>query len=168
MRFGKLIVLEKMEINKHNKDIYKCKCDCGNETKVWSSSLTTGHTLSCGCTRSKYETMISNIVKELGYDSKKEYQINLNNEEISYFRFDVFIPSINLAIEYDGEFHFKPIPFINIEDSIINLKQIQKRDKIKEKYCYENDIYLLRIPYTQKENIKNIIIETINLITCND
>ena len=168
MKFGKLLVLEKIKTNKHNKDIYRCKCDCGNETEVWSSSLTTGHTTSCGCIRSKYENLINEIVSKLGYDGKKEYQVNLKNNKIDYFRFDVYIPSIKLAIEYDGEFHFKPIPFINIENSIIELEKTQERDMIKEKYCYENNIFLLRIPYTQKENIENIIIETINLITCND
>ena len=170
MKFGKLTVLEISYTNKHGKDVYKCICDCGNECEVWSNCLTTNHTISCGCSKSKYNIIIGDILNELGYEHIKEYYIDLSNycTDVKYIRFDVFIPSLNLAIEYDGEFHFKPIPYLNIEESILSLERTQYRDKIKDKYCYDNNIYLLRIPYTQNKNIKNIIIDTINIITCND
>lgn len=32
---------------------WKCKCDCGNETVVSTCKLTSGHTRSCGCLKSK-------------------------------------------------------------------------------------------------------------------
>lgn len=38
-----------------NKNVWLCRCRCGNECEVTSSHLTTGHTRSCGCL--KAETM---------------------------------------------------------------------------------------------------------------
>lgn len=32
-----------------------CKCDCGNQIKVLGSSLTSGHTKSCGCLSKQYK-----------------------------------------------------------------------------------------------------------------
>lgn len=48
-RFGKLVVLEQAGRNKLKKVLWKCKCDCGNESVVVSGSLVTGNTTSCGC-----------------------------------------------------------------------------------------------------------------------
>lgn len=33
--------------------VWKCKCDCGNMVDVLGSSLTSGHTKSCGCLQTK-------------------------------------------------------------------------------------------------------------------
>lgn len=47
-KFNRLTVL--YEDHKVGKIHYwKCKCDCGNETVVVGSALTSGHTKSCGC-----------------------------------------------------------------------------------------------------------------------
>lgn len=51
--YGKLTVLEEMapHITPHGKKkrMWKCKCECGNETIVEMSNLRNGHTTSCGC-----------------------------------------------------------------------------------------------------------------------
>lgn len=49
MRFGKLEVLERVENNYRGDAMWKCKCDCGNETIVVGKSLRNGSTKSCGC-----------------------------------------------------------------------------------------------------------------------
>lgn len=48
-RFGKLIVLYRMQDDSTTSAVWYCKCDCGNFTKAKTSSLTRGVTLSCGC-----------------------------------------------------------------------------------------------------------------------
>lgn len=170
LKFGKLRVIENTGERKNDKDIYKCLCDCGHYCYVRSSSLTTSHTTSCGCVSSNYNNIISGILDELGYNYETEYHVDLKDysDDVKYIRFDVFIESLNLAIEYDGEFHFMPIPYLDIDEGIKNLERTQYRDKVKNKYCYDNNIYLLRIPYTQSKNIKDIILKTIDIITCND
>jgi len=47
--FGKLVVLEQAGRDKLKKVLWRCKCECGNETVVVSGSLVTGNTTSCGC-----------------------------------------------------------------------------------------------------------------------
>ena len=48
-KFHRLEVLSLIGKDKANHAIWKCKCDCGNETNIQSSHLITGHTKSCGC-----------------------------------------------------------------------------------------------------------------------
>lgn len=53
MKFGRLTVIQRVDNyiqpNGQTKVMYKCICDCGNETIVSSSHLTSKHTTSCGC-----------------------------------------------------------------------------------------------------------------------
>ena len=167
LKIGKLKVLKPIK-RIGRRDVYLCQCDCGKTCEVISYSLSTYHTTSCGCSRSKYEGILFDIVKNLGYDCIKEYQINLSDSIISYIRFDLFVPSLSLAIEFDGEFHFSPIPWLPIDDAIKSLELRQYSDNLKDKYCFDNNLYILRIPFTEKNNIKEHIINTINIITCND
>ena len=37
------------------------------------------------------------------------------------------------------------------------------RDELKNKYCKENDIKLIRIPYNSFKDIKNILLKNLNL-----
>lgn len=48
MRFGKLIVLRRVDNTKSGKAQWLCRCDCGNETTVVSNKLISGKTSSCG------------------------------------------------------------------------------------------------------------------------
>lgn len=47
--FGKLTAIEQAGRDKLKKVLWRCKCECGNETVVVAGSLTTGNTTSCGC-----------------------------------------------------------------------------------------------------------------------
>ena len=114
-RFGKLTVQEALPItNKFNRKVYKCICDCGNETFVASSSLTTNHTLSCGCLNSYYNIYIGKLLDEKEIEYKSEYQVI---SEGNKYRFDFYLPKYNLFIEYDGIQHYEPQFFINITKS---------------------------------------------------
>ncbi len=56
-KFGYLTVLYRVEnTGKSRAIVWHCKCDCGNECDVRSSSLISGHTKSCGCLRPKVIT----------------------------------------------------------------------------------------------------------------
>jgi hypothetical protein len=46
-RFGRLIAIGKVVIDKRG--YYICKCDCGNERTIRSDSLVSGKSKSCGC-----------------------------------------------------------------------------------------------------------------------
>jgi hypothetical protein len=66
-----------------------------------------------------------------------------------YIEFDFFLPKNNLCIEYDGIQHFKPVNFFGGD---IRFNKIKETDKLKDDYCKENKINMLRISY--KEDIK--------------
>lgn len=50
-RFGKLVALKKVgySVGKSPKQLWECRCDCGNVVVVRKSALFRGHTRSCGC-----------------------------------------------------------------------------------------------------------------------
>ena len=78
---------------------------------------------------------------------------------------------LKLIIEYDGEGHYEPIDFAGKgkEWANKNFERIKKYDNLKNDYCKENNLFLLRIPYWEFNNIKEIIYQEIEkLKTFND
>ena len=79
------------------------------------------------------------------------YQYSLNQcRDVLPLPFDFFLPEYKLLVEIDGEGHYRPCHFNQIgydkarETFIIT----KKHDKIKDDYCANNNLTLLRIPYT--------------------
>lgn len=131
--------------------IIKIKCQCKKDGFVWSTkpySLLHGH--GCPkCSESKGERQVSRILDELNLTYLREHRFK--NCKYKYrLSFDFFLPEYNCCIEYDGIQHFEPIAKFG---GLKGLKSNQKRDKIKNTYCRENNINLIRIPYTE-ENIE--------------
>ena len=69
-------------------------------------------------------------------------------------RLDFYIEDINLAIEYDGQQHYKPIEKFGGQEEF---EKTIYRDKLKDKYCNDNNIQLIRIPYYDFNNIESIL-----------
>ena len=106
---------------------------------------------------SKYENYIMEILKSAKIKFLKEKTFkDLKN---GLYRFDFYLPDYNLFIEYDGIQHFEPVRFHgdNTEKNERAFKKIQEYDNIKNNYCKENKINLLRIPYWETKNIEKII-----------
>lgn len=83
-------------------------------------------------------------------------------------RFDFYLPDYNTLIEYDGSQHYHT--GTGIFDSPEKIQQIQKRDQIKNKFAQDNNITLIRIPYTHfdKINIEDLLPETSHFIVTPD
>jgi hypothetical protein len=147
--YGRLTVVEEAG-RKGTQKLWKCICECGNETYLTSHILASGHTNSCGCLRSekvsRREVMISEILSSMGikYISEKSFD-DLKGVGNKSLRFDFFVPSINTVIEYDGMQHFIPIQYFGGETHYNRQKE---NDLIKDSYCDMNGIRLLRLPYT--------------------
>lgn len=111
------------------------------------------------CKRSIGEEIIENVLTS--------YNIQFNTEhtfkECKYKKclpFDFYLPNNNMCIEFDGEQHFKPIPYFGGDSTL----QIQKiKDSIKDEYCKLNNIHLLRIPYSKLTHIEQIIKNELHL-----
>jgi hypothetical protein len=52
-KFGRLTVKEWAGSDKHQKILWRCVCECGNERVVPTAHLRSGHTSSCGCSRNE-------------------------------------------------------------------------------------------------------------------
>lgn len=58
-RYGKLTAIcPTGEKNPAGSMIWKCRCDCGNETKVAVSELNSGNCKSCGCLKEEYQKLL--------------------------------------------------------------------------------------------------------------
>jgi hypothetical protein len=84
----------------------------------------------------------------------------INIETNTRLRFDVailnFDKSITKVIELDGESHYMGTEFWGGSEG---LKLRKYRDNIKTKYCQDNNIKLLRIPYWDFDKIETILKE---------
>lgn len=161
-RYGKLVALYPIYSNKkdtHTK--WFCKCDCGNETIVDLGNLTQGFTKSCGCTISFQEERIIKLLRQ----SKKVfyYQYKFNN--LNNKKFDFFVDN-KYVIEYDGEQHFHYSN--NSWNTKEHFERTRKSDLEKNKYCFINNIPIIRIPYNADYTYQDLILETSRFILTQD
>ena len=164
-KFGKLTAIKYSgESTFEGNAIWECKCDCGRITKVSSANL--GRTISCGMCgpHSKGELKIEKILNDNNISFKTQYSSpDLLSNKNSRLYFDFFVDN-KYIIEYDGEQHFYYNGRgWNTEEAFIKL---QERDKLKNQWCKDNNIPLIRIPYTHLEELclEDLQLETSNFI----
>lgn len=106
------------------------------------------------CHSSKGENRISNFLKlkDIDFQQQKRFTNCRNKKPLP---FDFYLKDFNLCIEYDGAQHFEFIEGLHKEEK--NFYESLYRDQIKTNYCKDNNINLLRIAYTDYENIETII-----------
>lgn len=155
-QFGYLTALSTPYDKKDNasKGSYvRCKCICGKEIEVAKKHLfeNNNKTISCGCAiQSSGEIKITKLLEDANIDFQSQYRIRAFSIR-SPFDFAIFKNGQLLGlIEYDGEQHFEAIEFFGGEEK---LKIQQERDMKKNKWCKENNIRLIRIPYTEYNNL---------------
>ena len=117
----------------------------------------------CSRTIWKGEEKIKNWLEDNGFFLNKDYfrEVkfkNLKGERNMPLRYDFYIPSKNLLIEYNGEQHYAPRKKFGDEKTFTKRK---KYDKIKENYAIENKINLLIIPYWDFDKVEEILNENI-------
>lgn len=172
--YGYLTVLERVTEAKpkDGRAQWLCQCKCGNQIITTGKLLRDGHKLSCGCMKkSKGELKIEQILeeKEIKYAEQYTVYINQNDYDVKqkhpyYFDFAVFDSNEQLLylIEYDGMQHFT---YKENSDFWTNEEGFQKtriRDNLKNNYCLNNNIPLIRIPYTHYDKlcIEDLLLET--------
>lgn len=74
--------------------------------------------------------------------------------------FDFYLPQKNTVIEFDGKQHFQMMKYAKTNEENIRQFQLgQLRDEIKNQYCIQKNIRMLRIPYWEFDNIETILSE---------
>jgi len=161
--FGYLTILKRAERGDGRVN-YLCRCLLCDGLSIKNGYyIKKGHTISCGCLRSRGERRLIEILSGRGidYGHDKGFQDcrGLPSEKKKSglkLRFDFVIhdgPRVAGIIEYDGKGHFEPC---------YNRKNIQTFeralvcDRIKDNYCRDKGIPLLRIKYTEFDNMENI------------
>ena len=113
------------------------------------------------CNLSKGEMFIELWLKKnnISYIPQKRFE---DCKNIKPLPFDFYLLDYNTCIEFDGEQHFKPVLWHNISNvkAKSNFNDIKINDCIKDKYCKESGIKLIRIPYTKIKKI-DLILEKI-------
>ena len=72
------------------------------------------------------------------------YQHKISHEDGTWQYMDFYISEGKICIEYNGKQHYEDTSFFNT-----NLEEQAKRDLKKKKYCTDNDILFVEIPYTE-------------------
>jgi hypothetical protein len=119
------------------------------------------HLFGGGCPKCKSSKGEIKILKYLDDKNiKYEYQKIFNNCKLkTYLPFDFYLLDYNVCIEYDGEQHFRSVDYFGGSQSFEDRKT---KDEIKNKYCIDNNIKLIRISYVDIENIEKILNKNLN------
>ena len=160
-RYGKLIAVEPTEKRYGNGSVvWKCRCDCGNIVYISVNSLEGNKQKSCGCShgdiQSFGEKLIEKILNRNNINFKKEYSFNscINPKTNRKLRFDFYLTDFNCCIEYDGKQHYIETAFCKE-----SLDERRIKDKIKNQYCKEYNIKLIRIPYWDYDRLNEKYIQ---------
>lgn len=165
-KYGMLTVLEPADESYFGRKTgvkWLCRCDCGGIKIVSENLLERGEVISCGCLVSNSEYKIRQFLINHNIEHETQYKfkdcVNPKTQRKLKFDFAIFKnKELSFVVEYDGEQHFDIQRYSSDYDT--NKKKYEElkyRDQIKDKYCKDNNIDLLRIPYTQKDDIEKIL-----------
>lgn len=95
------------------------------------------------CKSSKGEKIIRDwlVKNNISFEEQKQF---VDCKYKNNLKFDFYLPNLNICIEFNGEQHYKSIEYFGGASDF--LRRV-KRDKIKNKYCIDNNIKLCVIKY---------------------
>lgn len=136
-----------------NSDKLKIRCDKGHEISTSFKNLLKGNRCpECGVI-SHGEEKIKQILERENISFEIQYTFK-DCKFKKVLPFDFYLKDKNILIEYDGIQHFEIREYFGGLNSFIDTKI---RDTIKNIYCKENNIKLIRIPYWKFESIEEIL-----------
>lgn len=145
-------------VNAHVPILHKCKI-CGHEWMAKPNNVFNNNRGCPKCQISNGERVIAQLLDKLGVD----YTMQMKFDACRHKRplpFDFYLKNYNIAIEYQGEQHYRPVDIFGGQE---HFEQQKLHDEIKNEYCYDNNIQLITIPYWEFNNIENIILDNLKL-----
>ena len=140
------------------------RCSCGREyITTWENVKCDGKVRCDYCTHkvSSGELAVETWLQDnnVVYEKQKTFDdlVGLAGKK---YRYDFYLPEYNLCVEYDGQQHFRTVNFsgsMSEEKLIVNLLDTYDHDCLKNQYCEDNGIDLLRISYKDKDRIPEIL-----------
>lgn len=92
---------------------------------------------------SSYEEKVIQLLKQANIKFQREK--TFSDLKGGSFRYDFYLPELNICIEVDGEQHFKQVT--RFQKTRTDLLKQKEHDRIKNSYCLAHNIPLYRIPY---------------------
>ena len=106
------------------------------------------------CSLSVGEKSIAQFLDEHLIQYIQEYKFeDCRSKKNWKLMFDFYLPDFNICIEFDGIQHFNSNHYFGLE----SFQATQENDKIKNQYCLDNNIGLIRIKYNQKNDIPKLL-----------
>lgn len=132
---------------KNNKTKILMRHECGNEFYIRPDYFLykDGGCTECKTKLSKGEFIIKYYLEKnnIKFEMQKIFEDCRN---VMPLRFDFYLPDYNMCIEFDGKQHYEVDGFICPDEE--RLKYNQNNDAIKNDYCKNNNINLIRILYS--------------------
>lgn len=145
---------------------WNCSClKCGKENVIVRGDyLRNGDTKSCGCLVSYHERHIQEMLNNLGitYTTQQKFEeLTSTGRACDRLMFDIAVydnNTLQYLIEYDGSQHF--VYSGSGWHTKEYLERTHRNDLLKNKYCFEHHIPLIRIPYDVEYNLNDLKLET--------
>jgi very-short-patch-repair endonuclease len=127
---------------------------CGNEYEVTPDKFLRGRRCP-KCKHSIGEDKIEKILKDnnISYIPQHRFADCVYKQPLI---FDFYLPDLNICIEFDGEQHYRAVDRFGGEKG---LRRTQLRDSIKDNYCRDSGIKMVRIPYNYMNIIEDVLVE---------
>ena len=134
------------------------QCPLGHNFEVRWSHFESLDSRCPKCSVSKYERRARERLEKI-YGPRLRVQDNL--DFLGRQTVDFSVRDIRLAIECDGEQHFRPVRFHGISEERAKVihEIIKERDLKKDQLCKDNDYRMIRISHEDVENIESILIK---------
>ena len=140
----------------HLKGIIICKKH-GQFEQSPNSHLKGSGCPKCNFSKGELKIMVWLESNNIDYIHQKTFE-NCKNPRTNFkLKFDFFLPSKNLLIEFDGLQHFCCGYIGKHKYSVADVKFTMYKDNLKTKYARKSSIKLLRIKYTDISKINDIL-----------
>jgi very-short-patch-repair endonuclease len=129
---------------------------CGHINLVRPNDFKTGQSRCPFCHESKGEVAVEKSLKShlVNFVKQKKFDNCINPKTGRKLPFDFYLPDYKVCIEFDGKQHYSPVDLFGGQEGF---KKRQYLDNIKNRYCYDHNIRLIRISYKNYDDVENII-----------
>lgn len=141
---------------KNNTFWFDCSCECGKKVTRQATKVANRYYYSCGCAKSSAEEELEKILLKEGVRYKREYKLSDCRDKMPLpFDFAIFNQFGELVglVELNGRQHY----CVGGWSAKERLEYTQRHDKIKLRFCCENDIPLLVIPYQYYNELEKFL-----------
>lgn len=114
----------------------------------------------CGCPAcrvSRGEEKVRQFLINNKIEYTREYKLTAGTT----YRYDFYLPKLNILIEYDGVQHFKPV---SIFGGLANFIKIKERDREKNRLAELHGMFLIRLPYPKYADLESYLLFKISRI----